>query len=120
MVIARAPIDLSDYSFAKTEDEALRELIQEIINYLESSQKPRYFLSIGKRQHYRYYKSWDHIYSLLNKFITNPKVHYTPMVRAIELEIKKFPANSTYSSKLLKLKKLISQGPMFRNYHRQI
>lgn len=97
----------------KDADKELVSIVHDIQKYLKRTETKRFYLSITLKYHKRCCKSWARVGLQLQKFLNDPKSHYSLLMSTLEKEIEKFPKKSFYGERLLILHQLIEQGPEF-------
>ncbi len=94
-------------------DEQLQIIINEINYYLYHFGHNWIFLSIGRNHFKKCCRSWVRVYTHLDKFLGDPRCHYSLLMSVLEYEKQKFPPGSFFAKKLKELEQLVSMGPDF-------
>lgn len=94
-------------------NEKLQMIIVEVHSalYKNKMQQNTLLAFIAKPYQQRCRSSWKHILLHLEKFLADPKLHYTHFMEVLEKEMDKFPDTSIYKKHLQELAVLIAQGP---------
>lgn len=67
-----------------------------------------------KNYFYRRHKSWSQVSIMLDKFLENPRLYYSPLMKVLDEEINKFPNHTCYNRQLRALSQYIAMGPKLK------
>ncbi|MCS5710898.1 hypothetical protein [Candidatus Berkiella aquae] len=110
-----------DLSFVEAYDkltqshEHLRNIRHEVHHYLSNYGSNWFFFTLGKSHYFKCYRSWARVSNQLEKFLNDPKNHYSQLMAVLDHELAKFSPNTFYAKKLMELQALIVTGLLFIN-----
>lgn len=113
MAISSTPYEVGETVEVTQEDVNLQQLLTEVNNYLFNFSNNWFFLAVGRGYFRKCVRSWTRVTVHLEKFLQNPRNHYSLFMSILDIEIQRFPKSSYYGQHLKALSRLLAKGPNF-------
>lgn len=95
-------------------NQSLQDIVSDIEFYLDDCGESWFYVTVGRAHFLRCCRSWMRLSLHLEKFLFDPKIHYSRLARVLEQEKHRFSRYSYYGKRIRALENLISSGPSFK------